>query len=128
MRHSAGFVVLSTIIVVGLIVLGLAVSVPLLGWDATETSPLWQQKEAALYLAESCGEEILRRLKADQNFSTSSLTISWPQGSCEGSIASQSDTSRLLSLVGQSGASTQNLEITIGLNNSLLSLINWKEK
>lgn len=118
----------STFLIVSLL---LAVSIPLslaamvLSVESGQSDLAIKKGHSALLLSESCAEDVLLRLRNDNGYSESSVTL--PEGSCELSISSSGDERTILVTAEEEGYE-RTIRITIHITPTGLSLESWIEQ
>ena len=97
---AKGFIAIVSFLVIGVVTLGIAVSISLLGVEEAKSSLTYLKGKKTAKLAEGCSEEALLRLRNNQNYSGGTLNLS--EGSCTLNITNNN--------------SNKNVEITAQLN------------
>jgi hypothetical protein len=124
MRRENGFAAL--FLVVTLLVMSVLFSVSILTLSVGEgqSSLALFQGTNALYLAESCAEDVLLRIRNDETFSDARLTL--PEGSCELSFSGDSSDQRI-TVVGEKDGYARTIDIRVHRTLAGLQLESWSE-
>lgn len=77
---NQGFVAITTVLVLLVVVVAVATTAALLSIGEAQSSLALYKGEDKLHLVEGCGEDLLSRIRTDQNFSQNTITL--PEGSC----------------------------------------------
>lgn len=80
MKRRNGYIALVSFLIIGLVALSVAVSVSFLGIEVGKTSLTATRGEQTFWLAKSCLNQALLKLRNDQTYSGEELTFS--TGSC----------------------------------------------
>ncbi|MBI2337947.1 hypothetical protein HYU95_02080 [Candidatus Daviesbacteria bacterium] len=75
-----GFVAMTTVLILGAIVVAIAATVTLLSIDEAQSSLTLYKGEDNLNLVEGCVEDVMMKVRADSSYS--GTTISRPEGDC----------------------------------------------
>lgn len=122
-----GFVAISSVLVILVVVLTLSVSLAYLSIGEGQSSFALFKGEEALQLTEGCVEDVL--LKARNNPNYNGGTLSRPEGTCNVTIDSKVGTTWVASIV----VSTPNasyirkIQVTFDRNPTGIVLSSWKE-
>ena len=118
-----GYIAISSVLVISVIVVVIGVSVSLLSISEAQTSLGGKKGEDALNLADSCVEEALIRISED-NFLPSSLSS--PQGSCDIGINSSGGGDWDFTVTADYETYQKKIRVT-AQRGAEVSLISWKE-
>lgn len=77
---KGGFAALSSILILSAIAVVISLSVTIISIGTSQNSLAMNKSLQARYLAESCAEDVLFRIRADANYTTTSITL--PTGVC----------------------------------------------
>lgn len=122
-KNQPGFVALSTVLIMGVVVVGIVLGAVLVGVQEDQSSYTLYQGESTLRLSESCLEDAL--IKARTSASYSGGTITHPEGSCvvnvvkAGSVWTITSSSTLANF-------SRALQAVINRGSSI-SITSWKE-
>lgn len=122
-RNSAGYVALSSILVIGTVILTIGISVSLLSVSESQISLAEKKKEETVDLVEACVEDAL--LELNENSSIPS-TINLPEGSCSVTINSQSGSDWTFTVTGTVDDHTKKVQVTANRGSSV-TVTSWKE-
>ncbi len=126
-KKRGGFIFLLSVLVIGVIVTGMAMSLILLGVAAQQSGLTVVQTAQALENAQTCAERGLRSLRADLSYDGGeSATL--VNGTC--SIAhtgGSGNAGRTLCVQGESGRSTRRIEISILRLYPSVKITSWRE-
>ena len=122
-----GFVFLLSVLVIGAIVMGMVLSLVLLGIAAEQNSLAVAQGVQAHEYALTCAERGLRNLRSDLSYDGGE-TVTFADGGCGvAHTGGSGNTNRALCLQGWSGRSTRRIEIMIREVYPRVKIASWKE-
>jgi hypothetical protein len=111
-HHHAGYIGITTILIVSVITLAIAVGAALLGINELLYSYNGVESAKALHAADGCADEAIHRLKADNAYTGG--TIPHASGSCT-VIVSGSGSTRAISANVTVGEFTRSVQINVSL-------------
>jgi hypothetical protein len=89
MKHS-GFIALTSLLVISVATMAIALSVTLMGITSANSSLGYQKGQEAVKIGESCLEETLLRLRGDGNFTGVTLPVG--TGACIATVSAVGNT------------------------------------
>ena len=125
-RHSDGYVVLVTVIVLGAITALITSSILILGLDLSRTSLALEQSSSAKGLADACAEEALQQIRDFAPF-TGTGNLIFEQGTCSYTVANTGGDQRLTTALGTVGTVVRKVKITSDAINPNINIISWQE-
>jgi len=123
-KYSRGIAVLLTIIIISVASLIIAISTSRLGLGEMEIGFYEDKGSKALSLADGCGEEALNRLRKNSSYTGEILNIG--TSSCIITVTG-SGINRTIYSLSNTDTYTKKIEIQININNSIVTIISWKE-
>lgn len=122
-----GYVFLLTVLIVGVIATGTAVSLMLLGWAAEQNGQLIAQSAQAFEYAQRCTERTLHNLLYDPSYAGSG-TLTFDNGTCTiYTIGGHGNDERTLCSEGVSGDNIRRIEVTIARLYPSILVKSWRE-
>lgn len=118
-----GIAAILTVIVVGMATLVMVITSALLGIDRLDTGVLAGDGRAALALADSCLEDVLRRLKLDPAVLPADYSLSLDNGSCIIEIIN----SQTVVSTGSAGNAVKRLQAGFSIDGDKVILNDWQE-
>ncbi len=122
-RKSAGYVALSSILVIATVILTIGISVSLLSVSESQISLAEKKKEETVDFVEACVEDAL--LELNENGSIS-LAIILPEGTCTVTIDSQTGNDWTFTVSGAVDAHTKRVQVTAN-RDTTVTTTSWKE-
>ena len=123
-----GTIALISLLVISAVVLAIGISVSLTGLDEMKMGFRQGQTTGAFYVAESCMEEALFRLKQDENYSGGALSIG--DGSCNIDITANGS-QRTITVTGTLNQYTRGIQAIVNILNDGTTygneVISWEE-
>lgn len=123
-KSEEGYIAISLIIMLSVIILGIIVTVGRLGIGEGQVSLALSKGEETLAFVEGCAEDALLKSRADANFSGGSITL--PEGSCDIAI-SKISTPWIMTATTSSISYKRTIEIKYTRNPTGITLSSWKE-
>jgi hypothetical protein len=121
-----GYVLLTSVIILGAVGVVVAASLLLGGSSATKTSLLAQQSAIASVYAENCSELALDRIRSDASYS-GTTTINFPDGMCSYVVTTTSATTRDVNATGIVGSISRKHKVVIGNLGPPITITSWKD-
>ena len=83
----------------------------------------------ALWLAEGCSQETLRRIRMNQSYGigAGAITLTTSSGSCTIQVTDLGSGNRRIVSVASSGSATKEIQVELSLNGSAISITSWTE-
>lgn len=131
-RDQRGLAAMLVVIVIAASVLLMAYNISALGLSESGMGFSSQKGDHALSLAESCGEEVLRRLRLDNDYKANAGDFQLPIGAnyCIINITKTLN-QRTILVSGVADNFYRKIEIIVnisGTNNDVINLASWQEK
>ncbi len=125
-RSQSGYIVLTTVLIVGAVGVAAAVAVLWLGLVDSKSSFALEQSNQAKALANACSDEALQQIRDSTSYSgTGNLTLG--QGTCTYTVTNNGGTSRTIISTGTVGTVVRKVKITIDRINPSINVTSWKE-
>lgn len=125
-QHYRGYVLLTSVLILGAIGLTIGVTVALLGTDATRTQHVSRDASEAKYIAEACVERALQSIRSDGAF-TGVSNYSMGEGSCDVTVADTGGDTRSIESIGASGNITYRIDAHITEINPFILVGDWDD-
>ena len=122
-QKAAGYVALSSILVISVVILTIGISVSLLSISESQLSLAGKKKEETVDFVEGCVEDALLELNNGGSIS-SSLTL--PEGTCSVTIDSQSGSDWTFTVTGSVDNYTKSIQVSAN-RGSTVTITSWKE-
>jgi len=106
---NRGYIALTTVLVVGVVLLIIGLSVSLIAISEGQLSLSGRKNETALNLTESCVHDALLRLS---NTNALNTTITIPEGTCSLTVDSNVGTTWVFTVAGTFGGNTKKIQTT----------------
>ena len=121
-----GFILLLSVLVVGTVALGIALSAVLLSTDSHRTSLAVLQSNQARALADACAEQALEAIRTDDGFTgTGNLTLG--EGSCSYTVTDLGDENRNIESTATVDNITRRVEVGIDQIFTTINISAWTE-
>jgi four helix bundle protein len=121
-----GFILLLSVLIVGAVALGIALSAVLLSTDSHRTSLAILQSNQARSLADACAEQALEAIRVDDGFTgTGNLTLG--QGSCSYTVTDLGGENRNVESTGTVANVTRRVELNIDQISTMINISTWEE-
>ena len=132
LKNQKGLAALLVVIIIAASVLVMAYSISTLGLGESELGFVSQKGDEALAVAESCGEEVLRRLRLDNEYKVNSGDFQLPISAnyCIINITKNLN-QRTILISGVADNFYRKIELIVnisGANNDIINLASWQEK
>jgi len=124
LSNQTGMAALLIVIMIAAATLIMSISSAILGLGESEMGYTAQRGTEALFIADSCMEEALRRLKLDVNYNGGNLNLG--NGTCIIKVIPNSN-NRTITATGTVGDYNKNIEINLTLNGNLITINSWQE-
>ena len=118
-----GYIALTTVLVVGVVLLTIGLSVSLIAISEGQLSLSARRNESTLDFTESCVEDALLRLS---NTNALNTTITLPEGTCTLVVNSQVGTTFTFTVTGIRETLTKKVQVT-AVRGSAVSVTSWLE-
>ena len=126
-KGQGGYVTLISVLVVGVVGLAIALTLLLLGLNASQTSFAIQESYQAKALADLCGEEALQTIRSLSTF-TGLGSVTDGGGVCSYRVSDLGPPeSKFIEVSGTVGEITRYAEITIDDINPVINIASWQE-
>lgn len=125
MSLQKGFAAISIVLTLLAVSVALSLSILFLSLGEARSSLSFYQGESALALVESCGEDVLLRIRNDETFSENRIML--PEGECQIDFSGEAS-DQTISVVGTKDGYTRNIEIRVSRTETGLSLRSWLER
>lgn len=126
-----GFVAFTTILVVSIVTLGVAVSISLLGVGEARNSLDFKRGHETLKIAEACVEEGLLRLRNEDTYTgTGATPLPVGNGSCTISVSGVGS-DRTIDVVGNHNATptfSKGIQVTVKRTGNSINIVSWQEQ
>ncbi|MDO8498665.1 MAG: fibronectin type III domain-containing protein [bacterium] len=119
-----GFIALTTVLVVSVVVVAIAATSSLLSIGEAQSGLVLLKGEDNLHLVEGCMEDLLLKIRADQNFNQTTITL--PEGSCNITYNSR-DPSWDVTVSSGEPAYQRQVRVTFTRPPTGLALTSWQE-
>ena len=119
----SGYIALTTVLVVGVVLLTIGLSVSLIAISEGQLSLSGRRNETALDLTEACIEDALLRLNTTGALNT---TITIPEGTCSLVVNSNVGSTWTFTVIGISDALTKKIQVT-ATRGSTVVVSSWLE-
>ena len=124
--RQRGYIALLAVMIVGTAATAIALALLTIGADSQRAALIEQQSKQARALAVACGEEALQQIHDNAAFSgTNNLSLG--QGTCSYTVVVTSGTVRTVTAVGTVGNVARNLQISVTIGTSSISITSWQE-
>ncbi|MDP3971227.1 MAG: hypothetical protein Q8P90_06095 [bacterium] len=125
--HS-GAAALIAIVIIASVTTTIALSISLLGIGELDLSYSAGETESAIVLADSCTEEVLRRLRYDENWAVGAGTqvLSIGGNSCTITVTSDGGTERAINSIGNISDYYATVEAVTVVSGGDVSLTSWQ--
>lgn len=90
MIMKQGFIAITTVLIISVVVIAIVATVFTLSVSESQSSLALAKGENALQFSEGCVEDVLLRIRADENYSATD--IAYPDGNCQLDIAKDGTT------------------------------------
>lgn len=121
-----GYIVLVTVLVVGVVGIAVAVSAILLGLGSSRTNFALKQSNQAKALTNACAEEALQQISDSIPFAgTGNLTLG--QGSCSYTVTKLTGQNRTATTSGTVGTTIRKVKITLDKIKPSINITSWQE-
>lgn len=124
MKNRRGMAAILTIIIVGMATLTMVITSSLLGMDQLEMSYSRDKGREVFYLAESCVNEALRRIKMSPETLITDLALPADNGFC---IINMPDNNTIMAS-GQSWNYNKRIRVSIAVNGRKITVDDWHEE
>ncbi|SRR6056297_585264 len=124
LKKENGAAALLLILIIGTSAFLMAFTAAQLGWGEMEMGHGYSRGKQALFLAEGCLDEALRRLKVDSSYSGE--TLSFGEKSCIIEVSGTGSTRNIVA-TGTAFSYTQRVEVDISLNGADININSWEE-
>jgi hypothetical protein len=125
-KRQNGFILLITVIVLGVVGIAVTVSLLLLGIGMTKSNFSWESAQIAKGMANTCAEEGLNNLQANVNYTgTGSVTIG--SNSCSFTVTNTGGTTRSVSASATVRGSTRRVNVTVSAVTPKITVSQWAE-
>ncbi len=124
--HRQGFITLMSVVVAGILGLGAAVSLLILGLSSSRSSFNIEESALARSMANACAEEALEQVRSSPAF-TGSGNLTLGDGNCSYLVLNLGGSNRLVQASGTFNLVVRKVEINLGLTGSVISISNWEE-
>ncbi|KKR81112.1 MAG: hypothetical protein UU73_C0003G0014 [Candidatus Daviesbacteria bacterium GW2011_GWA1_41_61] len=124
-----GFAALSTVLILASVVVSIALTVSLLSIGEAQSGLALFKGEDNLSLVEGCVEDVMLKVRADQNYNANGATITRPEGTCLISVNSGlgGPVNWDLTVTSQSLDYQRQVRIIFTRNPTGITLNSWKE-
>lgn len=123
-NSQKGAAALITIVIIAAATLLMAFNAALLGMGELDMGYISQKGEEALYIADGCAEESLRRLKLDDSYAGG--TLSFGGGACIIDIVADGD-DRTITITGTVDDYNKKIEVDLIIIDSQITINSWEE-
>lgn len=124
-----GFVAISTVLILGSVVVGIATTVSLLSIGEAQSGLALYKGEDSLNFVEGCAEDALLKSRSDANFPTPNpITFSRPEGTCNINV-NKTATPWVMTVTNNDSAAMyrRTIEVRYTRNPTGITLTSWKE-
>jgi len=127
LRAGGGFIAFTSLLVISVVTLAIAVSISLLGISEANVSLGFKKGQETLKVAEGCAEEALLRLRDNANYTDSSLNVG--SGSCNISISGTGSdrTIDITATISGPPDYVKKIQITAKRAGNSINLVSWQE-
>ncbi len=125
-KHSNGYAVLVSVIVLGAITAVITSSILILGLDLSRTSFALEQSSIAKGLADTCAEEALQQIRDDTPF-TGTGNISFEWGDCSYTVIDSGGQNRTITATSTAETAIRKTKIIISAINPRVIITTWEE-
>lgn len=125
-KLNKGFILLTTVLIIGAIGVSVAVSLVLLGLSSSRTSFSFEQSNQAQALATACMEEALQQIRDSTPFEGSD-DISLGQGECSYTVVNEGGQERTITAFGEVGTIVRKVKVTLDTINPAINITSWQE-
>lgn len=120
---NRGYIALTTVLVVGVVLLTIGLSVSLIAISEGQLSLSGRRSESTRNITESCIEDALLRLS---NTNTVNTTVTLPEGVCSLVVNSTVGNTWTFTLTGTSETVTKKIQV-VAVRGSVVSVTSWLE-
>ncbi len=123
MNKQSGFVAMSSVLVVGAVLITIGLGVTLNAINEVQQASGENKKEVAIGFVEACVEDALLRLRRDNSIP---LSIILPTGTCNVTINSHIGNAWLFTTTGTIEGHTKSIQVAANRTN-MVTITNWSE-
>lgn len=125
-NHKSGYVLLTSVLILGAIGAAIGVAVAMLGTDNTRAARFAAESDGALYAAESCVDRALQSIRDDSaHTGTDNYTVG--SGSCSVVITDTGGDTRSIQATGTRGDSVRRVNVSISAISPAITVDNWED-
>ena len=124
MQKRNGFAAIAIVLTLLVVSVLFSVTIIFSSVGEAQSSLSLYQGETALAFVESCGEEVLLRLRNDESFSEESISL--PEGTCELAFSSDAGEQTII-VAGEKNGYRRTIEIQVRRTLTELELLSWSE-
>jgi len=125
-KQQNGFILLISVLVVGMVCLAIATSLLLAGIDFSRASLALDQSNQAKALVNACAEEALQQIRDSIPFNGNG-NLSLGPGSCTYTVTQQTGQNRTITASGTVGTVTRKVKIILDKITPQINITNWQE-
>jgi GxxExxY protein len=124
--HRPGYVILISVLIVGVVGLAITTTLVLLGTDFYRTSFTLEKSNKAKSLANACAYKALQTIRTD-NYFLGTSTIDFGSNSCDYTVVDKGSEARELQLIGTVSNVTRRVKIEFSDINPTFVFTSWQE-
>lgn len=125
-KNQKGATALVLVVIIGAAGLFMARNTSFLVIDDLRIRSLHDANNQALALAEGCAEEVLRRVRLDDDFSASGTVLEYGDGKCEINLEKDGDSRSLIAITTVAG-SRKKIQVDFIVEDGGIALESWRE-
>lgn len=120
-----GFIAITTVLILSAVIASITATVFWLSVGESQSAFTLMKGEQALQLSEGCVEDVLSRIRTDENYAGG--TIPYPEGECVVDISRDVDR-RTIHAYSNANDSVRRVVVVIDRTVSGVSLVSWQEE
>jgi hypothetical protein len=125
--NQRGYVLLLSVIVVGIVSGSIASTILLFGIGQNRSSLAIQEGANARFLADSCAQEVLEQLIQDDTYAGSEI-LDFDNGTCTvAAVSGSGQSNRTVQVTGVSGSSTKRVQVIVTTVGPPMVISSWQE-
>lgn len=125
-KHKKGFITLLSVLIIGAVGVSIAVSLLLMGIDASKSTIIRTRSEQAKGLANACAESGLQHIRNTTSYTGTTLLTIEP-GTCSYTITNTGGQSRKIESTGTVETTVRKVRVLINQINPSISVSSWEE-
>ncbi|MBI4272838.1 hypothetical protein HY621_03225 [Candidatus Uhrbacteria bacterium] len=121
-----GFILLLSVLLIGVVGLAIVTSILLLGTNSSRTSFTLEQSNHAKAIANACAEEAMEQIRDSTSF-TGSGNLSFSRGTCSYTVTSQGGQNRTVTASSTVSTIIRKVKVIISSITPTITVTSWQE-